>query len=186
MQAIDEFARWLTSDAALKTDRAVAAAKRVILDTVGCLIAGSGHPATRKTLAAVSVWGRGPASVPGEPEGLPVPWAALVNGTAMHALDFNAWTPPTCSFSPSVILAALFPLAETGGKSGADVLDALIAGLEISMRLGEALNPGHYCGGWHTTATIDTIGAAAACSRLTGLNGAGFSGCEAAGCEGDG
>ena len=53
---------------------------------------------------------------------------------------------------------------------GRALIDAYIVGFEIEGRLGRAMNPRHYERGWHCTSTLGTIGAAAAASRLLGLD----------------
>jgi 2-methylcitrate dehydratase PrpD len=71
---------------------------------------------------------------------------------------------------PSVaILPALLALAELRGASGRDLIIAFVAGYETACRIGAALWPGHYNLGFHSTATIGSFGAAAACARLLGL-----------------
>src|SRR6185312_506337 len=60
--------------------------------------------------------------------------------------------------------------AEIAGRPGAALLDGYVVGFEIEGRLGRAMNPRHYERGWHCTATIGTIGATAAVSRILGLD----------------
>jgi 2-methylcitrate dehydratase PrpD len=68
------------------------------------------------------------------------------------------------------LVAAALAAAETARSSGRALLDAYVVGFEIEARLGRAMNPRHYQRGWHCTATLGTIGAAAAASRLLGLD----------------
>src|SRR6516164_6751479 len=89
---------------------------------------------------------------------------------------------------PSVaILPGLLALAELKGSSGPEVVTAFVAGYETACRIGAALRPGHYNLGFHSTGTIGSFGAAAACSRLLGLDGEttaialGIAGTQAAG-----
>src|SRR5262249_30254761 len=65
---------------------------------------------------------------------------------------------------------AALAAGEWAGASGAELLDAYIVGFELEGRLGRAMNPRHYQRGWHCTATIGTIGTAAAAARLFGLH----------------
>ena len=53
------------------------------------MLAGAGDDAPRAAYDAVSRWGAGGAVVAGTPNRLAAPWAALVNGTAAHALDYD-------------------------------------------------------------------------------------------------
>jgi 2-methylcitrate dehydratase PrpD len=68
---------------------------------------------------------------------------------------------------------ALFALGEERQASGRDLLDAYIAGFEVIVRLGAAVNLSHYHRGWHATATLGAIGAAAAGARLLRLDAQG-------------
>ena len=72
--------------------------------------------------------------------------------------------PAPCS-SPAILA-----LAEQEGASGRACLDAYIAGLQILGRVGQGVNPAHRNRGWHATATVGAIGAAAACARLLRLD----------------
>src|SRR6267154_1318936 len=72
---------------------------------------------------------------------------------------------------PSVaILPGLLALAEVRRTSGREVTTAFVAGYETACRIGSALQPGHYNLGFHSTGTVGSLGAAAACSRLLGLD----------------
>ena len=93
--------------------------------------------------------------------------AALANGVASHALDFD-FTYTQGQFMAPVI-PALLPLAESNGATPAEMLAAFIVGFEVCSRLSRA-NPTHNGDGlWHGTATIGAIAAAAACARLLKL-----------------
>jgi 2-methylcitrate dehydratase PrpD len=72
---------------------------------------------------------------------------------------------------PSVpLLATALACAEAEPVDGATVALAYVIGFEVSAALGLALNPGHYTRGWHATATLGTIGCAAAAARLRRLD----------------
>ena len=62
------------------------------------------------------------------------------------------------------------PPLSSWAPAAAALLDAYIVGFEIEGRFGRAMNPRHYQKGWHCTSTIGTLGAAAAASRLLGLD----------------
>ncbi|TWS98288.1 MmgE/PrpD family protein [Reyranella sp. CPCC 100927] len=96
--------------------------------------------------------------------------AALINGAASHALDYddvNMWMSghPTVTFTP-----ALLAQAEGNRVSGRAFIEAFIAGYETAGRAGWLVAPGHYARGFHATATIGAFAAAAACARLLGLD----------------
>jgi 2-methylcitrate dehydratase PrpD len=61
-------------------------------------------------------------------------------------------------------------LAEHTGASGRALIDALVIGIDVSCRVGNAMYPDHYDRGWHITGSTGTLGAAAACARLLGLD----------------
>src|SRR5438552_8779577 len=68
------------------------------------------------------------------------------------------------------ILPGLLALAEMRGSSGREAITAFVAGYETACRIGAALRPGHYNLGFHSTGTIGSFGAAAACARLLRLD----------------
>jgi 2-methylcitrate dehydratase PrpD len=98
--------------------------------------------------------------------------AALANGTAAHAHDFDDMCFISLAHPSAPLVAAAFAAAELAGASGRELLDAYVVGFEIEGRLGRAMNPRHYQRGWHCTSTLGTIGAAAAVSRLLKLDAA--------------
>ncbi|HST37542.1 MAG TPA: MmgE/PrpD family protein [Allosphingosinicella sp.] len=163
------YGAWLAETPADWPEDAWAAARRAFIDIVGVAIPGAAEPVTRKVFNAVAQWGTGPATAIGLGASLPAPWAALVNGTAAHALDFDDNFDPAKAHATAVLAPAILALAEQKGASGRACLDAYIAGLQILGRVGQGVNPAHRNRGWHATATIGAIGAAAACARLLGL-----------------
>ena len=96
--------------------------------------------------------------------------AALANGTAAHALDYDDMCFVSLAHPSAPLVSAALAAAELAGASGAALLDAYVVGFELEGRLGRAMNPRHYQRGWHCTSTLGTIGAAAAASRLLGLD----------------
>ncbi|MEI7785939.1 MAG: MmgE/PrpD family protein [Betaproteobacteria bacterium] len=148
-----------------------AGAKAAISDCIACTVAGAATPTgaiVRKVAAASS--GDGPATVMGSGRSLSPQAAALANGTAGHALDYDdiLWTQYG---HPSVaVLPAALALAEATGASGRELIMAYAIGVEIIGKFGRAANPQHYEHGWHSTATMGVIGAAAASAKLMGLN----------------
>ncbi len=92
---------------------------------------------------------------------------ALLLGYAGHALDFDDFHPDFRGHPTTVILPALFALAADNPQLGGDAfLDAYIIGVETAGRLGLAAGGYHYKAGYHSTATLGTIAAAAAAARL--------------------
>jgi 2-methylcitrate dehydratase PrpD len=96
--------------------------------------------------------------------------AALINGTACHAHDFDDCNDTLGGHPTAPILPALFALAEETGAAGCDILLAYVAGFETETAIARGVHFHHYEKGWHPTGTLGTFGAAAACARLMGLS----------------
>jgi 2-methylcitrate dehydratase PrpD len=145
-------------------------ARQCVLDYLAVAIAGAGEPLARMLRDEMTdAGGAGQASVVCHQGQLPLLSAALVNGVAAHALDYDDVN-VTMPGHPSVaILPGLLALAELRKASGRELITAFVAGYETACRIGAALQPGHYELGYHATGTIGTFGAAAACARLLGL-----------------
>jgi 2-methylcitrate dehydratase PrpD len=149
-------------------ERVVLAAKTCLLDWLGCALAGSREPLAG--ILASEVDANGPATLIGRDRSTSVHWAALVNGAAGHALDYDDTHlhmsgHPTAPVAPSVLA-----LAEARGATGRQLLTAFVAGVEAECRLGAVMGGGHYEIGWHATGTMGTFGAAAACASLLSLD----------------
>jgi len=164
------FGGWLADTPPDWPPQAWEAAHRAFIDTIGVAIPGAAEPVTAKVLATVAPWGTGAATAIGLGTSLPAPWAALVNGTAAHALDFDDNFDPAKAHASAVLVPTILALAEQEGASGRQCLDAYVAGLQILGRVGQGVNPVHRNRGWHATATVGAIGAAAACARLLKLD----------------
>jgi 2-methylcitrate dehydratase PrpD len=147
-------------------------ARQCVLDYVGCGIAGASDDLVTILLAEMQEHGgKEVASILGHAGRLPVASAAMVNGAASHALDFDDVNLAMPGHPSVAILPALLALAEERGSSGADVLTAFVAGYELQCRIGRTISPGHYdVLGFHATATVGSFGAAAACAHLLGLD----------------
>ncbi len=166
-----------------------ALARQCVLDYLAVTLAGAGEPLTSMLLAEMEEAGGHPAAtVIGHRARLPALSAALVNGGASHALDFDDVNMAMPGHPTVAILPALLALAEARGSRGSDVLTAFVAGYELQCRVGRTIAPGHYDGlGFHATATVGSFGAAAACAHLLGLDAAatatalGIAGTQAAG-----
>ncbi|HEY3848727.1 MAG TPA: MmgE/PrpD family protein, partial [Acetobacteraceae bacterium] len=147
-------------------------ARQCVLDYLACAVAGANDELAEILLAEMAEQGGTPAAtVVGRAAKLPVLSAALVNGAASHALDFDDVNLAMPGHPSVAILPGLLALAEARGSSGADVLTAFVAGYELQCRVGRLVAPGHYdVLGFHATATIGSFGAAAACAHLMGLD----------------
>jgi 2-methylcitrate dehydratase PrpD len=96
-------------------------------------------------------------------------WAALVNAGASHALEFDDSYRAGLYHPGAPTMSSAFAGACRVEAPGTELLTALVAGYEISLRLSSAVNPAHYKL-WHTTGTVGVFGAAAAAARALGLN----------------
>ena len=147
-----------------------ARAATAVMDTIGVAIAGVGEPAARivrETLSTgpgSSVWGTGLRAAPAD--------AALANGTAAHALDYDDMCFVSLAHPSAPLVPAIVAAGEYVGASGRAVLDAYVVGFEIQARLGRLMNPRHYQRGWHCTSTLGAISAAGGAARLLGLDAA--------------
>ncbi|HEX8526576.1 MmgE/PrpD family protein [Allosphingosinicella sp.] len=164
------YGRWIAETPAEWPAAALEAAQKAFIDTIAVSVPGACDPAARLVFATVKDWGEGPSAAIGTGARLAAPWAALVNGTAAHALDFDDNFDPAKAHASAVLVPAILALAEQEGSSGMACLDAYVAGLQILGRVGQGVNPTHRNRGWHATATVGAIGAAAACARLLRLD----------------
>jgi 2-methylcitrate dehydratase PrpD len=145
--------------------------RRAALDTIGVMLAGAGEPAARLVREVARAEGGTPlCTVVGTRLRTSVTWAALANGTAGHAHDFDD-TSFALMGHPSVpLLATLLASGEAEMVDGGALALGYVIGFEVDAALGTALNPAHYERGWHATATIGTIGCAAAAARVLNLD----------------
>ena len=152
-------------------EAAVRGARRAILDTLGVTLAGAPETTARRVRALIAHRRSAPeATVAGTGLRASVEDAALANGTAGHALDYDD-VQASLSGHPSVpVLPAALALAERQRASGGLLLTAFVVGVEIEAKLGRAMNPGLYEVGWHATSVLGVFGAAAAASRVLGLS----------------
>ena len=146
-------------------------ARQCVLDYLGVALAGVQDPLVQILLDETAEAGGSPqASIIGHSERLPALSAALVNGAASHALDYDDVNMAMPGHPSVAILPGLLALSELKGSSGPEVVTAFVAGYETACRIGAALQPGHYNLGFHSTSTVGSFGAAAACARLLGLD----------------
>ena len=147
------------------------AAHRTFLNWLGCAVGAAQHESVNAALAAVHMLQPAPqASVLGRTEKVDMASAALVNGIASHTFDFDDTHLKTIIHPAGPVASALLALAEHQGSSGRALIDALVLGIDVSCRIGNAMYPDHYDRGWHITGSTGGVGAAAGCARLLGLN----------------
>jgi 2-methylcitrate dehydratase PrpD len=175
MQSVSEFlaenvARLHLSD---MPELVVKTAKQGILDTVGVTFAGGREASVKSVRTALQLDGAalklGASTIFADFSKSSALDAAMVNGTAAHALDFDDCNNTMGGHPSAPIVPALWALAEQLKCSGAEFLASYIAGVEVETKVGASVNFHHYEKGWHPTATLGTIGVAAACGRLLRL-----------------
>jgi 2-methylcitrate dehydratase PrpD len=171
--SIDRIAAWASAlEAGQVPTAAFALAKKAFLDTLAVSLSGSQLDSTRIVAALARELGQtnGPCSVIGHGFKADVLAAALANGTAAHAELFDDNSEPMMAHPSASLVSALLPLAQARGLGGAEVLLAYVAGFEVNVALGRALNPQMYERGWHVTRTLGVLGVTAACCRLLRLD----------------
>ena len=150
---------------------AVARVRRAALDTLGVMLAGASEPVARIVrrvvraeggIALATVVGTALKTAPG--------WAALANGAAGHAHDFDDTNFALLGHPSVPLLSTALAAAEAEMAGGRALVLGYILGFEIDVALGTALNPDHYTRGWHATSSIGTLGCAAAAARIMGLD----------------
>lgn len=149
---------------------AIANAKIAILDTVAVTLAGAAEASTATLMRVPGVTESGPSRVFGHRHRVSALNAALVNGTASHAMDFDDVHASLGGHPSAMLTPALFALADLQATSGRDLIAAFIAGFETETRVGKGVNYHHYEKGWHPTVTLGIFGTTAACAHLMRLD----------------
>lgn len=150
--------------------------KKNILDALGVVLPGAISAPGRALNAYLRDLGcTGDATVLGTGLKLSPRFAALANGTAMHADDYDdtlqAETGRFQGVHPTApVLSAVLAAGEARGASGRDVLLAYQVGVEVACRLFDATHVDHILNGFHATATCGMLGAAAGVARLYGMD----------------
>jgi 2-methylcitrate dehydratase PrpD len=146
-------------------------ARRALLNYFACALGSASDPAVgsavRVMLPCDAEQG---VTVVGRAERLAPMAAAFVNAISANLLDYDDTHWNTAIHPTAPVAAPALALAEQLGLSGTEVLHALILGIEVECRIGNAVSPGHYARGLHITATCGVFGAAAACARLLQLD----------------
>lgn len=142
-----------------------------LTDWLGCTFAGLHEPASRIVAEHVRDEGSSrQATLVGRDCRVGVSQAALANGTASHALDYDDVNLALPGHLGVAIIPALLALAELRESNAPEFLAAFVAGYETACRVGALVEPAHYANGFHATATIGSLGAAVACAHLLGLS----------------
>ncbi|HEY7651298.1 MAG TPA: MmgE/PrpD family protein [Methylomirabilota bacterium] len=149
-------------------DGAVRAARLVLLDTLGAMVAGSALPENRRLAASMRERGSRPAATLIGHAGKVDPLlATFVNATAGVALEVDEGSRLGGGHPAIHVVPAALAVAEDRGVDGWRLLESLIAGYEVCSRLGSATTPRPNV---HSHGTWGTIGTAVAVAKLSGLD----------------
>ncbi len=153
-------------------------ARGFILDGLGVALAGSSDECSRIVQAHIRrMNGRGESSILGVALTAPTAKAALANGVAGHAMDYDDTQLSTSkeavygllTHPTTPVLAAALAVGEKEKISGQELLLAYVLGVEVECRIADAISPRHYQAGFHSTATMGGLGAAMAVGKILGL-----------------
>jgi 2-methylcitrate dehydratase PrpD len=168
---LDRLAGFVTeTDAKRLPDAAVGAARLVLLDTLGAMVAGSALPENRRLAeSTVARRSRATATVLGHGGRVDPLLATFVNGTAGVALEVDEGSRLGGGHPAIHVIPAALAVAEDLGADGRRLLESIVAGYEVCSRLGSATTPRPNV---HSHGTWGTIGSAVAVAKLAGLDAA--------------
>jgi 2-methylcitrate dehydratase PrpD len=153
------------------TGKALQEARTAIIDTIACTLSGVPEDCTQILLKTPGVAeAAGNSLVFGTSRRTSALDAALINGTASHALDYDDVSGTLGGHHSVPVTAPVFALGEQLGITGRRAIAAYVIGVETEVRLARAVNFHHYDKGWHPTATLGVFGAAAASAWLLKLD----------------
>src|SRR5437763_983973 len=146
--------------------------REVLLDLIGVALAGSRQPSSPPAArVALDLGGQGAATIIGTRQTTSAVWAALANGTAAHAVELDDVTTESSLHPGVAVIPAALAVAEDIQAPPARMLEAIVAGYEVTMRVGNALIPASaYARGFHPTGVAGIFGAATAASHLLQLS----------------
>lgn len=146
-------------------------ARQCLLDWFAVTIAARHDPLVEILVAeALEEGGSAQASLVGRKERVSRLQAALINGAASHALDYDDVHGLMLGHPTVTLVPGLLAAAQGRVVTGRQFIEAFVAGYETLIRVARLVNPAHYDHGFHATGTLGSIGAAAACARLAGLD----------------
>jgi len=162
-QAVAEFITGF--DLAKVPAPAIDRARMVFIDTVGVMLAGSHEESAHLVNAMVKAEGSAPrASIVQESLRASPQLAALANGVAAHAMDYD-FTYMRAQ-AAAALIPAILPVAETTKATPAEIVAAFIIGAEVVARFVRIGQDTPIFDHWHSVGMVGVLGAAAACARL--------------------
>ena len=146
-------------------------AKQAVLDLAGSAMRARFESPTSAAVHAAlgSLGAGGSCTAVGYGAAFAPQYAALLNACNFHVLDFDD-THERSSLHPGApVVGAALAAAERLGAAGPELLAAIVAGYDVAVRVGVALDPAvHYARGFHPTATAGVFGGTAAVALLHG------------------
>jgi 2-methylcitrate dehydratase PrpD len=145
--------------------------KQCLLDWFAVTVAGAQEELTDILVReAIEDGATGKASLVGRTEKTLPSTAALINGAASHALDYDDVNFAMHGHPTVTVVPALLALGEQKKASGRLFVESFVAGYETAGRIGLLVEPSHYAKGFHATATVGSFSATAAAGRMLGLD----------------
>ena len=146
-------------------------AKVAFLDTLAVTYGGKDDPLVGKLVKYADLMGGKPsATLIGLGRKASLEQAALINGAAAHALDYDDTLVSFLGHPSVTLFPSLLALSEDRGLSGREFLEAYLIGLQTGGTIGACAGLDHYLGGWHGTSTLGHLASAAGCAKLLGLD----------------
>lgn len=148
----------------------VSVAKKCIIDWLGCVLGGSSTRASSIIVDLVDdLGGKEQSTIIGNFTKNTTLNTAMANAYNCHILEMDDVHKSSIVHPAAPVISAAVSLAEYLGSSGKHLIEGVVAGYDVMIRIGEAVTPSHY-DLWHSTATCGTFGAAAATAKLLGLD----------------
>lgn len=142
-------------------------ARRTLVDTVAVAVAGSREPAVRIVRDTVATAQDGPAQVLANGSRATAADAALLGAVAGHALDYDDVVDHIYGHPSVVLWPAVLAAGQSVRATERQIIEAYLAGFDVQMALAEGIDVRrHYARGWHSTATLGVVAAAAGVARL--------------------
>ena len=156
-------------------DNAREAARKLLLDFLAVAVGGRQFADSTATVLAgthdLLCGAEGNCTVAGEATGYPAHFAALLNGTFAHSMDFDDTHVDSVIHIGSPLFSTLLAIGERERVSGRAFLDAAVLGYDFIAKAGNVHGAAVHKRGFHPTPTTGIFGAVAAGARLLGLSG---------------
>lgn len=163
------FADWASSLSSSEVPDAVRRTlQRLLLDAGGLMVSARDTDYVRALIAARD--GTGTSTAVGHSQTFTRSDAAMIAGTSIHGEDFDDTFEGTPVHVGAAVVPAVLVAAESEKRSGADVLRGLAVGGELMCRMAVVAPTAIHRAGFHPTAVIGAMGAAAAVATTLGLN----------------